>query len=144
MSLLTVPLMTDRSNLPSVFGGSCARMLPFFVDRLIESAALIVSAERRTLPFVLTSDSGPDTCVATTSPFAVCAVTPAATPSIDTEPFDVFASTTTFAGTSASRPALMSVERWKRLNIARMPFVFLPRYPFAPHVPLFLHIAHTK
>jgi len=100
--------------------GSSALIVPFVVVRRISSEAESPSAVvSSTLPFVVVSDNGPETFDACTVPFDVRAVTPEVIPSICTEPSVVRASTTTFAGISATKSADASLPRRKRLNIVR-------------------------
>src|SRR3954464_10689744 len=93
------------------------------------------------LPFVVVSDTGPETFEACTVPLTVRAVTPAVTPSTSTDPIVVDASTATFAGTPATRSADAWFPRWKGLNIVRKPLVCRPRSPFSAPLPLERHIA---
>src|SRR5512146_1756458 len=94
-SLRTEPLTVDRSNIPWIPAGSSAYTVPFVVERFTASLGASESAETLTLPLVLDIESGPETFQASTLPLVECAVTPAETPSIWTDPFVVRACTAT-------------------------------------------------
>ena len=123
-----LPFTTDRSKLPCMLAGS-SRSNGAVRRGETESRSDAESHVRGKLDVAVRrrEDSGPDTFVASTSPLAVCALTPAVMPSTFTDPFDVSRVDHDIGRHSAMKPRRRVAPRWKRLNIVRKPPVFFPR-----------------